>query len=121
MQTIVFDDFMIYEGRCEPGEEPTDTEEVPVLPVWDTLRSDLDMATTLKTNIEFGSAFTGGGCGEIQVENTGNEECDGFELEVNVRPSWGELMEKEGVPSLNALELLENDAASGESVLKSHA
>ena len=113
LQTILFDDFLIWEGKCEPGQEPAGFDIAPVMPRWSNLKSNLDKPTTLRTSVVFESAFTSGGCGEVHIENVGEQKCDEFLLELNIRPDWGALMEKEGSPALNALELLDSDETTG--------
>ena len=50
---------------------------------------------------------------DILVTNTASQQCDAFEVEVNVRPSWGKILERDGNPSLLALDILLQDPDAG--------
>jgi hypothetical protein len=117
VQHIRFDNFEIWEGRCTPAEEPFDTELAIVVPEWPTLRANLDKPTVLTTQLVFEKAFVGGGCGHVVVTNVGSKACDAYEVEINIRPSWGNLMLKDGLPSFSGLNLLTSDTAAGASTL----
>jgi hypothetical protein len=71
VQTILFDNFQIWEGRCIPEEEPFAGEITPITPEWPELRTNLNKPTTLTTSMYFEKAFVGGGCGEVHVTNIG--------------------------------------------------
>jgi hypothetical protein len=113
MQHIQFDDFQVWEGKCAPEDGPFSTNVEPIIPSWPEFRTDLSKATTLKTTTVFNKAFVGGGCGGLEIENTGTLQCDGFEAEINVRPSWGAVLNKNGALSLSAMELIDKDEAAG--------
>lgn len=113
MQVIIFDDFQIWEGRCSPDQEPFASEFLPITPTWPTLRTNFDEKTTLAGQVVFDKAFVGGGCGEFEITNRGAQVCENFELEINIRPSWGTILTKDGLPSLTGLALLEQDAQAG--------
>jgi hypothetical protein len=121
VQTIQFDNFQIWEGRCPPEEEPFDQQLTKVLPIWPELRTDLRKATVLETTLVFEKAFVGGACGTVHVKNTGQTVCEGFDVEINIRPTWGGLLLKNGLPSFNSLDLLESDVDAGAHMATSRA
>lgn len=113
LQVIHFDDFHIWEGRCPPSDEPFATEVAPIEPTWPEMRSDLNKPTILYTELLFKKAFVGGGCADILVTNNGEQQCDAFEVEINVRPVWGELLSRNGQPSLTGMDLVMMDPDAG--------
>jgi hypothetical protein len=113
LQYILFDDFQIWEGRCAPGKEPFASEVQPVVASWPELRTDFGAETSLTGELVFDKAFVGGGCGGFEITNKGTQACENFELEINVRPTWGTILTRDGQPSLNGLIMLENDAQAG--------
>ena len=114
MQTIVFDDFGIWDGRCTPADEPFSTDLAPVPPpAWPTLRTDFSAPTSFAAAMEFDKTFTGGGCGKLVVTNNGAEDCARFEAHVNIDPAFGGIGERGGEPLINNLQIEDMDAAAG--------
>jgi hypothetical protein len=104
-ETIQFDDFMIYEGECTPNSIPESKTLAMIQPVWEGQRPKID--TDLKTSVVKAKTFVGGGCGQIAITNVGAMECEDWQLEVNIRPSWGSLTKWSGVT------LLEDNKVAG--------
>lgn len=117
MQTIDFDDFQIWEGKCAPTEEPFDQEVTHPTPVWPNMKTDLNKPTTLLALIAFEKAFVGGGCGDFEIENQADVPCEDYELELNIRPEWGTLMLKGGKPNVRGLTIIDSDAEAGMHIL----
>lgn len=97
-ETIQFDDFMIYEGECAPTSVPESNTIATIQPVWDGQRPAIE--TDLTTSVVKASTYVEGGCGQIAITNTGAELCDDWQLEINIRPSWGSLTKWSGVTLL---------------------
>lgn len=114
LQTIRFDDFQVWEGRCTPEDEPfTQALSLPK-PTWDNMRSDLNAPTVLLAEVVGKTAFAGGGCIKFEVLNTADSICNQFELEINIRPSWGTLLKKDdGKPNFQKLTPIEIDDEAG--------
>jgi hypothetical protein len=104
VQTIRFDDFQVWTGKCAPEDEPFPNVVTFPKPVW----------PSMLTKVVFSKAFTGGGCATFEVQNTAAVPCDMYELELNIRPEWGTILQKEGVLNLQRCSLLEQDEAAGE-------
>eukprot|EP00892_Ulva_mutabilis_P008553 jgi/Ulvmu1/606/UM001_0614.1 len=117
-ETIDFDDFQIWEGRCAPMDEPFSQKLTKPVPIWPAMRTDLDKPTTLQAAVEFDKAFVGGGCADFAIKNQADVPCDDFELELNIRPDWGKILDRGGSPNLSGLTLLDSDAAAGWFLLK---
>lgn len=113
LQTIDFDDFEIFEGRCSPMDEPLQRELTLPIPMWPSMITNLDEPTALLANIKFEKAFVGGGCGNVEVQNTVDVPCDEFQIELNIRPEWGGLLESRGQPRLNSVTLMDSNAEAG--------
>lgn len=112
-QTIEFDFFEIWEGRCTPDDEPFTGAQKEFLPMWPTMRTDLERPTVLVTTLYFNKAFTGGGCGDVRVLNTAATPCDEFEVEINIRPGWGWLLIQGDKIGLSSLTIIEEDREAG--------
>lgn len=113
VQTIDFDDFQIWEGKCSPMDEPMDQELTHPTPMWPNMKTDLNKPTTLLALIAFEKAFVGGGCGDFEIENRADVPCEDYELELNIRPDWGALLLKEGKPNLSGLTMIDSDPEAG--------
>ena len=79
------------------------------------MRSDLNKPTVLLAEAKGKTAFAGGGCIKFEVLNTADSVCNQFELEINIRPTWGTVLEKDdGTPNFQKLTPIEIDEAAGE-------
>jgi hypothetical protein len=116
---IEFDDFLVLEGRCTPDDEPIDPIVTPILPTWPEQSTKLFEPTDLAIEIVFTKSFTGGACGRFYVTNRADTTCSTFDVHLSVRPSWGGLLTKNGVPSITGLSLNERDDGSGMYTLRS--
>lgn len=112
-ETIEFDDFQIWEGKCSPENEPFTQELTLPSPVWDNMRSDLNAPTVLLAEVVGRTAFGGGGCVTFEVLNTADSMCSQFELEINIRPTWGTVLSRDGKPNWQKLTPLEIDEEAG--------
>lgn len=113
-ETIRFDDFQVWEGKCTPADEPFTQELTLPKPTWDNMRSDLNKPTVLLAEAKGKTAFAGGGCVKFEVLNTADTTCNQFELEINIRPTWGTVLEKDdGKPNFQKLTHIETDAEAG--------
>lgn len=87
LQTIIFDEFKIWEGRCGPGHETPGQIVAKPDPVWEGIKkwtghSNLDLRLETKT-------FVGGGSVKFHVKNTSERDCDAHQIHLNIRPGWG--------------------------------
>lgn len=115
LQTIVFDDFQVWEGRCPPDKEPFSQTLVKPVAKWKGMRHDKKGDTVLNVSTIFEKASTGGGCAKFEIENLSPEDCDVYEVELNIRPSWGTLSERDGDVIIHGIKLLDVDANAGTS------
>lgn len=94
-------------------DEPFTQELSEPEPMWPTMRTDLNKPTTLLATVEFKKAFVGGGCADFAVKNLATVPCQDFEIELNIRPEWGEILGRGGSLNLRGSSLAESDAAAG--------
>jgi hypothetical protein len=104
-ETIQFDDFMIYEGECTPTSVPEIKTLATIQPVWEGQRPKIE--SDLQTSVIKAKTYVGGGCGQIAITNVGATVCEDWQLEINIRPSWGTLTKWSGVT------LIENNKDAG--------
>ena len=112
VQTIIFDDFQVWEGLCPPDSEPFSQTLVTHTPEWSGMKQSKG-ASNLKARVLFQSASTGGGCGKLVVENTSGKECSMYEVDLNIRPSWGTLSQRQGKFIMHGAEVVDIDAQAG--------
>jgi hypothetical protein len=95
------DDFTIYEGMHQFHR----IEHVAMIqPVWEA--SDPRRHRPQDERLE-GQDVRRGRMGQIAITNVGAMECEDWQLEVNIRPSWGSLTKWSGVT------LLEDNKVAG--------
>ena len=112
MQTIIFDDFQVWEGLCPPDKEPFTQTLITHVPEWNGMKQAKG-ASNLRAKALFEKASTGGGCGKLEVENLSEKECSMYEVDLNVRPSWGTLSLRQGKYIVHGAHVLETDAQAG--------
>jgi hypothetical protein len=113
LQTIMFDDFQVWEGRCPPEDEPFSQNLIKPKPEWASMRHEKTGDSVLKVNTYFEKASTGGGCAKFIIENTSPKGCDIYEIELSIRPSWGTLSERDGDVIIHGVSLLDTDKDAG--------
>jgi len=94
-------------------DEPFVQELTLPKPTWPNMQTDLNKPTTLLATVEFQKAFVGGGCADFAVENKAAVPCEDFEIELNIRPAWGKLLDRRGSPNLSGSRLADSDPETG--------
>ena len=112
LQTIVFDDIQVWEGRCAPENEPFPQTVVKPLPEWDGMATH-DAPAVLSANAIFDKAALGGGCAKLEIMNTGSQDCDEYQVHLNVRPSWGFLDTRDGQWVVHGVDVIDSNADAG--------
>lgn len=77
------------------------------------MRQEYTGETVLNVTTIFEKASTGGGCAKFEIENMSSKPCDVYEVELNIRPSWGTLSERDGYPIVHGVSLLDIDEDAG--------
>lgn len=117
MQHIQFDNFKIWEGKCEPDQGINGAMVGTVKPEWPGMMTDLNAPTDLETVIRLESGFGGGGCPKLEIINNSNMVCTAWEMELNVRPNWANVgVATRGLArpmSMVGLKVLERNVAAG--------
>jgi hypothetical protein len=113
LQTILFDDFQVWEGRCTPDKEPFSQKIFQTLPEWPGMKK-ITSSSNLKVDLDFKKASAGGASGKFFVENTATSACDVYQIHLHIRPSWGTIQGRDGSLLLHGAKIVEQDEKAGD-------
>lgn len=112
VQTILFDDIQVWEGRCAPENEPFSQTVVKPIPEWNSKLRDT-APSVLSANAVFDKTAPGGGCPKLEVQNIGARDCDQYQVQLNIRPSWGSLDSRDGKWTVHGVDVIDYNADAG--------